>query len=400
MEPELYFYSTDGHDAFGPVTEDALRRLVRDKVLSAASFLCRQGETEWKPIDLPALLRPSTALRLPAYDPPPYVPTVKAKARVEEQVEQIEAVWDEGPYPQILKWGCGVGGIGAAVILTILHPGDYISASFLAALVFTALLPFLISRPFPRAWRLRVLAVGILVLSSLTIVGQIRHRKMQRLETSIRNMEATTRENARREIAQKGYYSGDVSQEKADLQKIADQTRQDDSGEARMTQAAVGVTQALLQKIEAANAAEKACGSFDPSQLGSLVDLNNLKESIGMLRTTQQGVVTFLSNYDDHCRAALASGGFEGAAVDQFIAGAHKSGQVDAALGIWKIKIKLSDDHVARLDFLDKHWGSWSARDGKIYFSTQADLDAYNALTRALVDDLQQGRDLQKMTFK
>jgi hypothetical protein len=401
MEQARFFYSTDGSDAHGPVTEDELRVLVRDRTVGMSSFLYRDGETTWRPFDPDAFQPPIPVPRLPRYEPPPYVPTIHAKARAEALAEELVAKKDEGPFPTLFLGGCLAVSAGAIAVLTYLQ-GQFFgyATSFTAALLFVGFLPFGLSRLFPRAWKLRVWAVGLVVLATFTILGQLHMSRVRHLEATLQAIDDGVKDDARKQIAAKGFYSGNIPQEEANLQKIRDAAGQDDSQMARMMRAASGVTQALVDKIKASQTAEQACGSFDPATLQNLVDLNTLRENMGKLRVTQVDVLTFLQNYDDHCRAAMATGGFGDADIEQVIAGAHKGGHIDQAVAMWQFKIKLTDDHLARLDFLDKHWGSWQAQDGKLIFNSEETLTGYNGLTQNLANDIKSGRDLQAQVFQ
>ena len=64
------------------------------------------------------------------------------------------------------------------------------------------------------------------------------------------------------------------------------------------------------------------------------------------------------------------------------------------------MKIKISNDHLARLDFLEKRWGSWNSKDGKLLFSDKDGLDTYNALTRNIQTDFKEGTALQDQMFQ
>ena len=164
---------------------------------------------------------------------------------------------------------------------------------------------------------------------------------------------------------------------------------------ARMTQAAQLVQQEMIDKVKASDAAEKACGSFDPAMLTTQDALSSLRDGITKLRGAQSDVLAYFQSFDDRCRTALGTGQFTADQIERFVAGVHRSGHIDQAVAFWQVRIKLTDDHLARLDFLDKHWGSWQSKDGQVLFANQADLDAYDALTRNLAADIQRGNDLQ-----
>jgi hypothetical protein len=71
MAEPLYYYSSDGTEALGPVGTDVLRRLASEGTLREGSLICPVGGSEWQPFDLAALpkaqkarpARPRTAKR-------------------------------------------------------------------------------------------------------------------------------------------------------------------------------------------------------------------------------------------------------------------------------------------------------------------------------------------------
>jgi hypothetical protein len=171
-EETFYFYSTDGSDALGPVTHEEFCQLIRDKVIGSESFFCYEGETEWRPLDPDVFVRPPGTTRLPPYEPPPYVPPPDARARDEERIEQLQSAYeDPGPFATTLACACWLLVIVATVILQkLLWGGDGFVGYIFASLV-VGVLPYLISRLFPAAWRLRIWLLGIVVISSLAIVN-------------------------------------------------------------------------------------------------------------------------------------------------------------------------------------------------------------------------------------
>ena len=407
MENIRFFYSTDGTDAQGPVTEDVLRQLFQDQIIGPASYLCREGETEWQPLNPESFHGPVIMPPPAPPSPPPFVPAFASPSPTAPS--SLKSSWEDGLLPNILNTIAGIVAIGAAIILTIMGGArangaetvSYQLGAFAGALFVIALIPYLISLPFKGFTRMIIRTVGIVVLSFLTLAGKlIESASALRLEKEANAMSDQTKADARKQIADKGYYEGNIPQTEANLQKLKEQADQDNSEASRLMRDAVVVTQALVVKVKASEAAEKACGSFDPATFTSLADIATLRAAITKLRGTQTDVLADLQNYDDHCRTALANGGFSAETVNQFIAGARKGGHIDQVISIWQLKIKLSDDHLARLDFLEKGWGSWNSKDGKLLFSDKDDLDSYNTLTRNLQNDVKGIGDLQKQIYQ
>jgi hypothetical protein len=390
MEPVLYFYSIDGTATCGPVTEDALRLLFKDKVIGPGSFLCPLGESEWKPLDVAWLRRPPPqTLRLPRYEPPPYVPTDTAKLREEERVQQLEEVWDEGPYPGVFRWS----GVAFASLATLILAAEQVGtqnivAGLLAGVVFTALIPYLLALAFRQPWRLRVWAIAIVIFTGLTFAGQALYNNQPAPMADATPTPDTAPAKA-----------ATVPLAEARMEKAKELANENANDVARMVKDAQPVQQEMIDKVKATDAAEKACGNFDPASLTTQADLKTLRAGIDRLRAAQADVLAYFQTYDDRCRTALANGGFSADGIERFVAGAHETGHIDQAVAIWQLRIKLTDDHLARLDFLDKHWGTWQPKDGKLLFTNQDDLDTYNALTQNLVADISHGNDLQSQAM-
>jgi hypothetical protein len=402
-----FFYSIDGTDVHGPVNEDGLRQLFQDRVIGPASHLCREGETTWQPFHPESFRSLVTLPPPPPPAPPPFVPAFIAPPATVPSSSKIS--WEKDPLPILLDIIAAIVAIGAAILLTILSGAradsaetiSYHLGAFAGALFFIAMIPYLVSLPFKGIRRVLIRTIGIVVIAFLAIAGKVAESMSAwRLESSAGAMSAQTKAEARKQIAEKGYYEGNTTQAEANLQKLKEQAGQDNSQAARLVRDAVIVTQTMVGKVKASEAAEKACGSFDPAHLNTLADIDTLRAGITRLRVTQADVLTYFLNYNDHCRAALANGGFSADTVEQFIAAVRKGGHIDQVTAIWRLKVKLSDDHLARLDFLEKNWGSWNSRDGKLLFSDKDSLDAYNVLTGDIQGDVKGIIDLQKQIYR
>jgi hypothetical protein len=407
MTPPRFFYSTDGTDAHGPVTEDELRQLVHNRVLGPASFLCPEGQTAWQPIN-PELLRSASPPILappppPPFSPPPYVHTAESIARA-EALSQNE--WEEeSSTPAILKAiGWIVALIGSILLALLGGPGpnpdlaiSYRLGGFTAGLLISALLPFLISLAFKDPIRAIVRLAGISILALLMIVGKL-SRPNSRFEATAHALDEKVQAEAQKEIAAKGYFDGSTQEAEQNLQVLRDQAT-GDSQTARIARDMLDLTHNLLALVKTSDDAEKAC-VFDPGTITSLDDITQRRTSINKLRDAQAEVVTFLQDYDSHCRDALAHDNFDASVVSATIAGARKGSHVDLLVTLWQDKIKLSDDHLSRLDFLQKNWGKWEAKDGKLLFQDDTTLAAYNVYVQTLKSDVKEMGEMQKQIFQ
>ncbi|MEJ0000991.1 MAG: hypothetical protein WDO13_18600 [Verrucomicrobiota bacterium] len=121
--------------------------------------------------------------------------------------------------------------------------------------------------------------------------------------------------------------------------------------------------------MKASDAIEDTC-KFTLETVKTPEDLDAQMAAITRLRAAQGDVVTFLQNYDQHCRDVLTRDGIAAGTQAEVIAGARKGAHVDLLIGLWQAKMKLSDDHIARFAFLRKNWGQWELTEGKVFFRT------------------------------
>ncbi|MEJ0000993.1 MAG: hypothetical protein WDO13_18610 [Verrucomicrobiota bacterium] len=118
-----FFYSTDGTDVYGPVTEAELSRLCRVNAIGERSFVCRVGETAWEPFKPDEYRSPAAALAAPAAIPtvvsalPPPSPEPTAAPQTHAAPpgdgDTVAAV--------VLNIASGVAVLGAAAIVALLR---------------------------------------------------------------------------------------------------------------------------------------------------------------------------------------------------------------------------------------------------------------------------------------
>lgn len=408
MEELRYFYSTDGTDAHGPATKEELDQLFHAGTIGPVSYLCREGETEWHPLNVDdfqtqVAVPPPPPPQLPPPPPPPQ-PQTKPKF---QQASSRPA--EDGVVNFVLTATSLVAVLGTSALMAFVGTKSlsdsqnlsYRLGVFVGSMIAVVILPFLISFVFPRRHRLLVRTVGIVVVASLMVIGKLsQFSSLHRIETVTKEVNDRTKSEAQKEIAAKGYYDGNTKQSDNDLQKLKDAVSQDDSEVSRLGRDILTVTEQLVAKAKASEAADKAVGNFDPATITSLDDINTRKTAISALRDTQVDMITFLQNYDAHCHEAMAKDNFNPDTENQTIAGARKGGHIDLLISLWQIKQKLSEDHLARLSFLQANWGHWSVKEGKLLFEDQATLEAYNGFVHSLHDDVKQLGDVQKQIFQ
>ncbi len=81
---------------------------------------------------------------------------------------------------------------------------------------------------------------------------------------------------------------------------------------------------------------------------------------------------------------------------DLVASGAHQAAHVDQLLALWQAKVKLSDDYIAQLAFLQKNWGRWQASNGVVVFSDDGFQPDYDSLADTIQNDIDSIRDAQR----
>jgi len=311
----------------------------------------------------------------------------------------LDELWMEGKFRIVLTVIALLVAIGGAALLLLIQSKGIIALIVTPVLV--VVVPYLASMPFKRGVRLGVrLTVRILCIGGFaffTLRSQSESEQAQPLVAKSTAMVEQAKDDMRQQLAEKRHGDSNLPKADAGATTMADQ---DDSESSRLMRAAVVISQEILEKVKISTAAEQACGSFDPATLNSLADIYTLRTAISKLRDTQTDVLNEFQNYDDRCRAVLIREHLSVDEINQAIAGARKGEHVEEAINAWQLKIKLSDDHLSRLDFLEKSWGSWNSKDGKLLFSDKDSMDAYNALTLDLQNDVKQLGDLQKKAYQ
>ncbi len=408
MNEPRFFYSTDGTDVQGPVTLDDLRQLFATGGIRASSFLCPEGETEWQPVNpeffAPPPPPPIAAMpppRPPPAQPPPYRPEASYSHRSRSSSRSRRT----GGITTAVGWFIAVGVAALIVIHNVSAPSyhqsyAYTVGSFIGSLFGIVILPYLVSFCCPRRSRSMVVTVGIAAVSLLMLAGTVSESgEQRRLLAAASDIQKKTASEAQQQIKTQGYFSPDPQEAQKDLQKLKDQVGTGDSMMDRVARDLLTVTDQLMQKSNAAQAAGKAC-NFDPTTITGPDDIANRHAAIEKLHDTEEDMVVFLQNIDANCRDVLSAEHLSDQAMSQTIAGFRQSGHVDLLIVLWQAQAKLAEDHLARLDLLSRTWGKWSAKDGKMVFNDDDTVSAYNDLLRSLQDDVKKIGDTQKQIFQ
>ncbi len=216
MEPLRFFYSTNGNDVAGPVTEDELRQLWKDHRLGAGSFVRGAGESAWTPlgpgmptVEKPAPVRsmrivpsevfamakkatggpvPKGTARLPL---PPIIPPttaappataaplpVKAPAPAPAEIVD-EAPRDGRTLALVLNASAAIATLGASVVAALAlgaSEGDdtyawaYFAGFFVAAVLAITVVPWLLSFFAKGIARVAIRSGGMVVLALVVTV--------------------------------------------------------------------------------------------------------------------------------------------------------------------------------------------------------------------------------------
>jgi hypothetical protein len=401
MNPVRFFYSTDGTDVQGPVTREAMLLLIQHKVVGPGTHLCREGESEWVPLD-PAEFEPAAVPRLQPYEPAPFVPTVEAL----EVLHGAPPTWEESSsLPGILRWVYIGMGIAATLVIYFvgksLLPGDQQNifvylCGFIVAFLLIWGIPALFTaiRKGPVAHGLRL--TSTLGLAGFVIWGLFHVDKniLQPAEASAATTGIATNQVAPSPPSAVNTNTASADVPVKELQPLEDQAI-GNGPTARAARDMITVTNQFTAAVDACTEAEKACET-DMATITSPDDFPVRRDQLMKLRAAQVDVVTYLQNFDSHSRQVMVHNNFPPEFIDQLLAGARKTGHVDELITLWKAKIKFTDDRVAQIDYLAKSYGSWNVREGKVVFTDNDSLVAYSGYLQALQNDIQEIRDEQK----
>ena len=316
--------------------------------------------------------------------------------------------WEEhGPAPAILNWTCWIvlviGAIALHVVMHTLRPSssnsaiDYFTGligGLVGCLLVIGVLPFLISLPFKNVTRYLVRLIGILAITGLTIVRQF-YPATPTPETSA-TQDKTTQVAAESNSAANPPVANAAPQ--ADTAPPASEARASNSLSEKATHDLATVTSQFVAIVNASSEAESEC-NVDVSTIESTDDIARRRDSLMKLRAQELEAIVYLQNFDAHCREALAFDTFPSDFIDNVLVAERKAGKVDLLIALWQAKMKLTNDHVARLDYLGKTYGAWNVKGGKVVFTDADDLTAYNNLLQSLENDLKEiASDQKKIT--
>lgn len=393
MQPVRFFYSTDGTDVRGPITMDALRLLFQNGVIGPGSHICREGENEWRELS-PVDFQSGATTRLKPYEPPPYKPGVETLERMKDPPDPMEESSSASP---ILNWISAAVGIVIAVIVVVVLAKQskidqglsYEIGGVIGGFLFVWGVPALISMIFKGHTRYLVRLIGVALFSLLSfLIVEFLSGKA----SPPRDVTASTQENAKPVPAEANSVANSPP---ATPPPPSPEVKASSSLNEKAAHDLATVTSQFTAIVTASNEAESAC-NVDVNTIESTEDIAARRDALMKLRAAQLEVIVYLQNFESHCREALAFDNFPTDFINNLIANEHKNGKVDPLIALWQAKMKLSDDHIARLDYLAKAYGAWNVKDGKVVFTDADASTAYNNLLKALQKDIDVIGDDQK----
>jgi hypothetical protein len=376
-----FFYSTNGTDVQGPVTEEGLRLLVQTKVLGPESFILREGESEWKPCTLAPAERPVTSME--PYNPPAYVPTPEA-------LERMKMPEDEGPLPEVLTGVYVVLAVAGSGLLSLMNAqvADtpqtilYRAGAFLGHLVFIALLPFVVSLLFRLPLRNLIRVAGAAAACALLYVVHVRTQILHEQAAAVVSSQQTNAAAATKMTSQSFMQ---------DLKASAS----GETPEAKIAKDLLTYQDNLMAKVRASQTAEKLC-NVDPTTITGVPDIEDRIANLSKLHDAQGEVIAYLKSYNDNCHKIMAADKFDPSMVFAAVEKSRKATHVDLLISLWKANQRLTDDHAARLKFLEAANGQWSVEGGKLLFQKDVNLKVYDAYNDTLNTDVKLIADVQK----
>lgn len=181
MEEILFYYSADGSDVQGPVTENNLHQLFRDKVIGPTSYFCPQGETEWRQ------LNPEN-IEIKVLPPQPKVIPVIATVPIPQLQGQVKSLvvnerTEDSTFHMVLGMLCYVITFGGAILSTCIRQSKGIDADSLGGvmgglvggILIIATIPYLVSLAFSRypLIRLLVRVIGMVFFTLLLFASDL-----------------------------------------------------------------------------------------------------------------------------------------------------------------------------------------------------------------------------------
>ncbi len=400
IQKSRHYYSLDGTAVLGPVTYDELVKLYQNRTIGPHCVICREGSTEWKSLD-PADFIGVSPKPLPLFPPafPPLPPSMRTKRKPNRETDS-----SLGSSRSLLLIGiCLVVSVAGAVLTSYYIPNDLGQpekvARFIGFLVGVSILPLIVCLFFRKSRRLQVFTIGVVLMTVTSSAGQILlavvgRPLMAQLQEITAEMEKKKRHQSRGVPT-----SGDPKSPSND-QELQNQLPSGNGGTSRATRALLVVMQEMASKTKDYEVAYAACPDFDETSITDLQGIATRRAAMAKVRITQVALLDYLEHFDEKCRAALMKEGLNESNQTEEILDPRFRAHLDIQIKLWRHQIKVTDAYLAELDFLEKIWGHWKAKDKEVIFDQQADLDNYNKIVATLNTESQAVEELQKENDK
>ena len=410
VEEVRYYYSKDGTETQGPVRETVLRRLFLDQIIDSESFICREDESDWQPLD-PGMFQSSS----PLPDPRPEQPSSSSRPSRSKLRPFRRNAWYtdtnllDPRFLRALNFICLAITFGGALLAvhlryvvfadtlrsadTLLEVLGYFAGS--ASLIFV--LPYLFSLFFRHPNRRPVLVIGALCLTPLLLWAEYQFFSsgaMRHTPSAMENSADTSDLNVPWQIMPNGYV--DFAPALQNLQEIRGAASTDNTEMAVVRRDLVVVIDGLMARLKTCNAAAVKCPPFNPLNIGSLDEIKTRLSLLSALRDTQADLGNFLQALAANGRDAISKDDFSIDTVNEAISGFRKSARTDQLSALADITMKISDDETACLKILGQNWGRWHVDNGAISLDDPDALAAYNTSWQAVQNDSQALHDLEK----
>jgi hypothetical protein len=384
-----YYYTPDGTQVFGPVEVEILGQLGREGLLHASSFICPEGETEWKPFALAAVSKPAPPPPVATFGPAPSTPK-----RVRPTVVADDGEGEKGWIAIILNLVTVYAALRGLVHYVVRPPrwvqGDDPNArtwTELAIGVFVlVVVPWWFSLLFKGLNRVIVRTVGIVILAcAMEVIYYMPQTPEEDLAAKEQAMSDKLMKDARKAVDGRGNLKDTREEARADIQKMSAMAT-DDSETSRATRALVEVEKEIGAKVKIGEAAFANC-DFDPTTITGTDDIAQRRANFLTYRQTQADVLEDARTFRPRLRQALINENVSSDYINESMSDPQTAKRFEIMVSLWQDRVKAADDQIARLDFLNQTYGTWNVTDGKLIFHDQASLNSYNALVQGLQAD-------------
>jgi hypothetical protein len=397
------FISRNG-EQIGDWTETEVRHFYEAGQLLPTDHYWREGMPEWQLLES-LMAQPAPALSVPLASPPAAKPVKRQKAAKQQKAVKRRK---ESSRSESSPLGIIVPLVLAVVASIAIGPmsqedsaagmaGAYCGSAFVFA--GTA---FLVTLVVPRARRLASRCIIIVILSLMALAGKINQNQARdKTNAEMQAFAEQQRQDAAKQLAEKGYIEPDPQKTEAELAKIRDASSGESGADKIMTDTGLEVTEQLMAHQKACADAERPALALGlgPEKITSPDDLEERRMALLACQSPIQDTVKFLQNIDTTTRDLFVSKGLAAHDIDEYLKGFHHSGHVEALTTYWQLEGAIVTDQLANLDLLKANWGKWRMDNNSLLFDDDQTATAYNTTLKKIQDEAAQQRDAQKQAI-